>query len=58
MYYLEVGNILHEIHTILHDREDISISFVKKQANKTALARVPCEVGSFNDLSSPPYLVL
>lgn len=46
VYYLEVGNVLQEIHNLLYIRKGISILHVKKQANKAAhmLARVPCAV--------------
>lgn len=59
-YYLEVGNILQEVRTLLEERHDIYILFVKKQANKVAhmLARVPCEANCLNDFSSPPHMVL
>lgn len=58
--YLEVGSMLQECRSLISNRPDISISFVKKQANKVAhlLARVPCEVNCFNDFLSPPQLVL
>lgn len=56
----EVGHMLQESRSLIQARPDISVSFIKKQANKVAhlLARVPCEVNCFNDFSSPPHLVL
>lgn len=58
--YLEVGAIFQECRSLLSDRRDISISFVKKQANKVAhiLARVPCDVDCFSDFITPPQSVL
>lgn len=49
--YLEVGVMLHEARELLSARPDISVSFVKKQANTIAhlLARVPCQANSFNE---------
>ena len=57
---LEVGNVLRECCSLLSTRQDISISFVRKQANNVAhmLARVPYEVNCFNDFYSPPHSVL
>ena len=54
--YLEVGNLFEDSRLIMRNRPDISISYVKKQANKAAhmLARVPCEVNCYNDFISPP----
>lgn len=58
--YLEVGNFLQECRSLLQSRPDVSVSFVKKQANKVAhlLARVPCEANCFIDFLSPPHSVL
>lgn len=58
--YHEVGNLLYESRILISDRPDISIAFIKKQANKVAhmLARVPCEVNCSNVFPSPPQLVL
>lgn len=46
-YFTEVGNILNECQTSLRSHPGLSVSFVKKQANKVAhlFARVPCMVG-------------
>lgn len=57
---LEVGNMIKEGRVLLNDHTDSSLSFVNKQANKVAhlLARVPCEVGCFNDFLTPPRMVL
>lgn len=59
-FCLEVGFILADCISILCSRPDITVSFVKKQANKVAhlLARVPCLVNSSNDFLSPPPSVL
>ncbi|XP_074346363.1 uncharacterized protein LOC141685142 [Apium graveolens] len=58
--YLKVGVVFPECRRLLEDRRDISISFVKKQANKVAhiLARVPCEINCFSDFITPPQSVL
>lgn len=58
--YLEVGVVFQKCREFLNDRRDISVSFVKKQANKVAhlIARVPCEVNCFIDLMTPPRSVL
>lgn len=47
--YHEVGNILQESCGLLEERPDISVLFVKKQANKVAhlLVRVSCEADCF-----------
>lgn len=57
---LEVGNMIREGRALLNDRTDSSLSYVNKRANKVAhlLARVPCEVGCFNDFLSPLHMVL
>lgn len=58
--WLEVGVVLNECRTMLGTRSDISISFAKKHANKVAhlIARVPCDVGGFIDMLTPPRSVL
>lgn len=50
-YFLEVGNVLQECRSLQMTRQDIHVSFVKKQANKVAhlLARVACEANCFID---------
>lgn len=56
----EVGHLLQESRSLIQARSDISVSFIRKQANIVAhmLARVPCEVNCSNDFSSPPRMVL
>lgn len=58
--YHEVRNILQVSRDLLKECPDISVVFVKNQANKVAhvFARVPCEDGCFSDFSSPPHIVL
>lgn len=63
VYFLEVGNILQDMICLLRIGT-ISLfrllKSIKKQAITVAhmLARVPCEVNSFVDFSSPPFSVL
>lgn len=56
----EVGHLLQESRQLIRDRPDISVSFIKNQANKVAhmLARVPCEVDYCNEFMTPPQVVL
>ncbi|XP_074341815.1 uncharacterized protein LOC141679206 [Apium graveolens] len=58
--YLEVGNILQECRNLVDDRPDLTISFVKRQANVVAhlLAQMPCKTNSSNDFLFPPQMVL
>lgn len=57
---LEAGLLVDQCRDMLKSREWVSLSFVKKQANRVAhlLARLPCTLNSFTDLSSPPSHVL
>ena len=57
---LEAGILVDQCRDILRDRELVSLVFVKKHANRVAheLARLPCTLNSFIDLSSPPQCVL
>lgn len=59
-YCLEVDFVLRDCISILQSRPDVSISFAKKHANKTAhvLARVSCMVNNFIDFLSPLLIVL
>lgn len=56
----EVGNMIDEGRNLLVEHKDISLHYVKKQANKIfhLLARVSCQVDCFNKLYSHPCLVL
>lgn len=58
--YLEVGNILRECCDLLSLRSDISVTFVRKQANRAAhrLARFRVSPDSYNDFMSPPSSLL
>lgn len=59
-YQFEVGHILDECSEILMNRSDLSLYYVKKQANRAAhfMARVPCMVNYFNCFTSPPDLLV
>lgn len=59
-YVFEVGPMLEECQSILKARSNISVSIVKKQANKVAdlIARAPCMVNSFSVFLYPPDFVL
>lgn len=54
--FLEVGHLFEDCRAYLHSRGDLSISFVKRQANKVAhmLARFPCLPNCQNVFLSPP----
>lgn len=58
--YLEVGALFQECSSFLRERRDISLSFVKKQANKVAhiVASEPCEVNFFIEFTTPPHSML
>lgn len=57
---LEVGVLIDYCRTLISSRLNVSLCFVKKQANRVAhlLARLPCTLNSFSDYSSPPLSVL
>lgn len=59
-YQLEIGYILDECREKLIKRSDLSVSHVKKLANKAAhfMARVPCLLNNYNCFTSPPELLL
>ena len=59
-YHLEIGHIIDECKKNLKERTDLSITHVKKPANKAAhlMARVPCLLNSYNLFLSPPDLLL
>ena len=54
--YLEVGNYIENCRLKLQDRGDISIKYVRKNANRVAhlMARIPCLVNCYNVMLSPP----
>lgn len=60
LYHMEVGHILEWCRLKFKYREDISLSHVKKQANRAAhlMARVPCLLNGCITFSSPPSLLL
>lgn len=59
-YQLEVGIVLKECQRILAEKSNVRIGHVRKLANKVAhlMARLPCELNSYNDFESPPLNVL
>lgn len=58
--YLELGSLIQHCRTILQAREGISVSYVRKRANKLAheMAKIPCEPSSFIVSWSPPSFLL
>lgn len=58
--HLEAGVDIEQCRSIISSRASVSLSFVKKQANKDAhlMARLPCMLNSFVCYSSPPLSVL
>ena len=52
--------MIQECRNLLKERPDLSVSYVRKQANIVPhlLARVPCMVDCFHDFSSPSQIVL
>ena len=58
--YLEVGNWIESCRLKLQDRGDISIKYVRKNANMAAhlMARIPCLVNCYNVMLSPPLHML
>lgn len=59
-YYLEVGHNLDFCRTKFKQRDDLSLSHIKKQANNVAhqLARVPCVLNSSKEYLYPPNFLL
>ena len=57
---LEIGHVFEMCPEIMQIRPDLSLHFVRKQANEAAhlMARVPCELNSYNLFLSPPLSVL
>lgn len=56
----ELGTVLNFCKDMLKNRSDISIQFVRKQANRAAhvMARVLCMLGGYNMILNPPYMVI
>ena len=56
VYKLEVGHILDECRASLEATRNISLRFIRRQANKAAhlMARVPCSLYCYNVFVSPP----
>ncbi|XP_074353016.1 uncharacterized protein LOC141692181 [Apium graveolens] len=50
MYHLEVGHNMDRCRAMLEDNRNISLRFIRRQANKAAhlMARVPCSLDCFN----------
>lgn len=59
-YYLEIGHTIEVCKRKLSLRPDLSLSHIKKQANRIAhlLARAPCSVGCINVFEFPPNTLL
>lgn len=59
-YILEVGYILDECKAIIRSRPGLTISFAKRQANKSAhlMARIPVSLGGQSTFTSPPNVLL
>lgn len=57
---LEIGDLVQQCQKLLRSNDNISISHIKKQANKVArsLARFPYELNCFNVIPSPPSCLL
>lgn len=56
----EVGDILESCRTLLNSSTGLSISFVKRQANKVAheVAKLPCSLNCPNIFTSPPLVLM
>lgn len=52
--------MLDRCRSILKSRDDFSVTFVRKQANKVAheVARLPCLLNCYNSFTSPPSSLL
>lgn len=59
MYQLEVGHILDECRELIEAKRNISLCFIRRQANKAThlMARVLCPLHCYNVFSSPPSSV-
>lgn len=59
-YVSEVGITLEGCRSLLMQRSDLKVQYVRRQANSVAhnLARLPCLLGTMNYFSSPPPCVL
>lgn len=57
---LESGDLVQQCQELLRNNDRISVSHIKKQANKVAhnFARLPCELNCFNVFPSPPFCML
>lgn len=57
---LESGDLVQQCQEMIRASGRISVSYIKKQANKVAhnLAKIPCEIGCFIVFSSPPSCLL
>ncbi|XP_074355893.1 uncharacterized protein LOC141695553 [Apium graveolens] len=59
-YQVEVGHVIEACRSLLGELVNVSVRFVRRQANKVAhlMARVPCSLNCHNMFSSPPHSVL
>ncbi|KAL8124564.1 hypothetical protein AgCh_012282 [Apium graveolens] len=57
---LEIGDLINQGVDMLRSNDRLSVSFVRKQANKVAhsMARVPCQINTSIVLMSPPSYLL
>lgn len=60
VYQFEVGTILEASHQLLMEKSNVRIGHIRKLTNKVAhlMARLSCELNSYNDFDSPPCSVL
>ena len=58
--YMELGTLVQQCKDLLRNRGDISVKFIRKQANKVAheLAKISCVSNSYVVISSPPSYLL
>lgn len=58
--YMELGTIVKQCKEMIASKGNISIHYIKRQANKVAheLAKIPCEPNSFVVIQSPPDSLL
>ncbi|XP_074368461.1 uncharacterized protein LOC141708634 [Apium graveolens] len=59
-YALEIGHVIEHCKLLLQLLPEVSVSFVRKQANKLAhsLARIPCSIYCYNVFTSLPTHLL
>lgn len=59
-FKLELGHIIDQCRYLLGRRSNLSVVFVRNQANKVAhkMARLPCLLNSYNTVMSPPSFLL